>query len=152
MKRTILPLITVVLISSCDGEGSGVTITVEPEHHRVEVRMDGELFTAYRFGPGLEKPVLFPVNAPGGIAVTRGYPLEAREGERADHPPIWHARGYGLFSVNNLVQKAYQTDLPAVRHVLTEGESLTLKHRLAVVRGDPQEDEVNRLFSRFSEE
>jgi len=69
-----------------------------------------------------------------------------------NHPPLWHARGYGLFSVNNLGQKAYRGNLPALSRVMVKGESLTLKHRMAVVRGDPQEEEVNRLFSLFSQE
>lgn len=61
-------------------------LKVREEQHRVEVYMDGELFTAYRYESELEKPVLYPVHAPGGITVTRGYPLEPRAKERIDHP------------------------------------------------------------------
>jgi len=53
---------------------------------RVEVYLGGELFTSYRFEPALEKPVLFPLQAPDGTIVTRGYPIAAREKERVDHP------------------------------------------------------------------
>jgi hypothetical protein len=53
---------------------------------RVEVYVDSILFTSYRYEPTLEKPVLFPVHAPDGAPVTRGYPLAPRKKERVDHP------------------------------------------------------------------
>ena len=56
------------------------------EQQRVEVYVEGEFFTAYRYDTGLEKPLLFPLHAPGGIVLTRGYPLEPRARERVDHP------------------------------------------------------------------
>jgi hypothetical protein len=48
----------------------------------------------------LKKPVLYPLIAPGGVEVSRGYPLAPREGERTDHPHhagLWF--NYG--NVNN---------------------------------------------------
>lgn len=53
---------------------------------RVEVYVDSMLFTAYRYESTLEKPVLFPINAPDGTQVTRGYPLQPGKKERVDHP------------------------------------------------------------------
>jgi hypothetical protein len=44
------------------------------------------LLTRYCFYDSVMKPVLFPVNTPSGITVTRGYPLDPRPGERVDHP------------------------------------------------------------------
>jgi len=69
---------------------------VNEQARAVEVRFDGDLFTRYIFPGDLEKPVLFPVMAPGGVPVTRGFPLESREGERVDHPHhvgIWFNHG-----------------------------------------------------------
>lgn len=66
-------------------KNSEVELHVDEDHHRVEVFMDGEMFTAYLFDKDLEKPVLYPVLAPGGEPVTRGYPLEPRIKERVDH-------------------------------------------------------------------
>lgn len=53
---------------------------------RVEVYADSALFTVYRHESTLEKPVLFPVNAPDGHPVTRGFPLDPGPRERVDHP------------------------------------------------------------------
>jgi 4-amino-4-deoxy-L-arabinose transferase-like glycosyltransferase len=64
----------------------GITFVPREELQQMEVWIDGELFTAYRYGAELEKPVLYPVNGSGGLVVTRGFPIEPREKERVDHP------------------------------------------------------------------
>ena len=53
---------------------------------RVDVLVDGRPFTSYIYPTTLKKPVLYPIRSAGGIVVTRGFPLEARPGERVDHP------------------------------------------------------------------
>ena len=77
-----------ILLGSCSlaQNQEQVLLKVMEEEHRVEVYIGGELFTAYRYEATLEKPVLYPVNAPGGITVSRGFPLEPRGKERIDHP------------------------------------------------------------------
>lgn len=52
---------------------------------KVDVMVDGKLFTAYRWPDDVYKPILYPVISAGGSPVTRGFPLEPREGERNDH-------------------------------------------------------------------
>jgi hypothetical protein len=55
----------------------------------VDVFVDGKFFTSYIYSdtiPVLRKPVLYPVVAASGVTVTRGYPLQPRQGERIDHP------------------------------------------------------------------
>lgn len=66
--------------------GDSVHFKVQKYMNRVEVYVDSFLFTAYRHESSLEKPILFPVHAPDGNMVTRGYPLDPRPGERVDHP------------------------------------------------------------------
>jgi hypothetical protein len=70
-----------------------ISLNVQKHQDRIEVLVNGELFTAYRFDATLEKPVLFPVQAPDGTIVTRGYPIAPRGQERADHP---HHVGFWL--------------------------------------------------------
>ena len=64
----------------------GVRVTPDEAHHRVDVTIDGRPFTSYIWPVSLKKPVLFPLMAPDGTIVTRGYPLAPRAGERIDHP------------------------------------------------------------------
>jgi len=53
---------------------------------KVDVLIDGKLFTSYIYPDSLEKPVLYPINTAGGNTITRGWPLAPRPGERIDHP------------------------------------------------------------------
>lgn len=76
------------------------------DKHKVDVIVDGKLFTSYQYPENMEKPYLFPVYAPGGSVITRGFPLEPRKGERVDHPHhigIWfnHGNVNGLDFWNN---------------------------------------------------
>jgi hypothetical protein len=68
---------------------------------KVEVLVNGKLFTAYYFPQSIAKPVLYPIISAGGHEITRGYPLAPRAGERVDHPHhIGHWFNYG--DVNGL--------------------------------------------------
>ncbi|PZX54067.1 DUF6807 domain-containing protein [Algoriphagus chordae] len=53
---------------------------------KVDVIIDGEFFTSYIYPDSLEKPVLYPINTAHGNAITRGWPVAPRPGERVDHP------------------------------------------------------------------
>ncbi len=64
----------------------GVRVTANEVQRRVDITIDGEPFTSYLWPTSLKKPVLFPLIAPGGTVVTRGYPLTPHAGERVDHP------------------------------------------------------------------
>lgn len=64
----------------------GVTLVPSEKDRKVDVYVDGQLFTSYIYPASMEKAVLFPVKTAGGILVSRGFPLEPRAGERVDHP------------------------------------------------------------------
>jgi hypothetical protein len=66
--------------------GKGVAVTPDEAHQRVDITIDGAPFTSYIWPTTLKKPVLYPLIAPDGTVLTRGYPLEPRPGERVDHP------------------------------------------------------------------
>src|SRR5690606_28819047 len=53
---------------------------------KVDVIIDGEFSTSYIYPDSLEKPVLYPINTANGNAITRGWPISPRPGERVDHP------------------------------------------------------------------
>lgn len=65
-------------------EDAHVKLVKNNDEGKVDIFIDGELFTSYIQTD--EKPVLYPINTAQGTAVTRGYPLEPRAGERIDHP------------------------------------------------------------------
>ena len=56
------------------------------EEKKVDVFINGELFTSYIYPESMEKPVLYPIKTAQGTNITRGFPLDPRPGERVDHP------------------------------------------------------------------
>ena len=67
-------------------ESSQESVTLTQEEDRIVVKFGDELFTQYIF-KGYEKPILYPVMAPGEVAITRHYPMEkGKAGEATDHP------------------------------------------------------------------
>src|SRR5256885_2353453 len=81
---------TIFLVCSVLGKQntSSQRIRVVPNEtaQRVDISIDGQPFTAYIWPDRLAKPVLFPLRSAKGTLVTRGFPLEPRAAERADHP------------------------------------------------------------------
>ncbi|MGV8877704.1 MAG: PmoA family protein [Sphingobacteriaceae bacterium] len=63
-----------------------VSFKQDNQAHTVAVLLDGKLFTSFIYPDSLEKPVLYPINTVDEITVTRGFPLQPRDGERTDHP------------------------------------------------------------------
>jgi len=63
---------------------------------KIEVRLDGKLFTEYRY-EGYAKPILYPIIGPGGVPMTRNYPMKKGvKGEATDHPhhtSLWYTHG-----------------------------------------------------------
>ena len=61
-------------------------VSVVQKEDRIAVKFGEELFTQYIF-KGFEKPILYPVMAPGNVAITRSFPVEKKApGEATDHP------------------------------------------------------------------
>lgn len=86
--------------------GSRIDVAPNESARRVDIMVDGKPFTSYIWPTTLKKPTLFPLRTAKGTLVTRGYPLEPREGERVDHPHhvgLWlnHGDVNGLDFWNN---------------------------------------------------
>lgn len=65
-------------------------------------------------------------------------------------PAYAHARGYGLFSVNNLGQNAYDQKKEKVVYNLAPGESMTLRHRFYIRSGEVTKDQAEMVFRDFA--
>jgi hypothetical protein len=73
-----------------------VKLVRDDSKNKVDIIIGGKLFTSYQYPVNMEKPFLFPVIAPNGSVITRGFPIEPRKGERVDHPHhigIWFNHG-----------------------------------------------------------
>ncbi len=63
-----------------------VTFANDTINKKVEVRIEGNLFTSYVYDGQTPKPILYPILTKSGKTVTRGFPFEPRPNERTDHP------------------------------------------------------------------
>jgi hypothetical protein len=119
------PLLAAVAVFVIPGvTGSSVAaqspkITLTRAGERVTVNVGTELFTEYLMA-GYKRPILYPVNAPGGQSVVRNYPMVAGvEGESSDHPhhqSVWFAHG----DVNGLDFWSARAEIKNRTTVLTE--------------------------------
>ena len=84
------------LVLACACLPLSAAVTLERHDGTVDVLVDGQPFTSYVF-TGHRKPILFPVHGPGGVAMTRSWPMvEGVAGEAHDHPhheSIWFTHG-----------------------------------------------------------
>ncbi len=107
MKKVFFSiLMLMILLTSISAQNAKVKMVKADDRQRVDVIIDGKPFTSYQYPENLEKPFLSPIYAPSGSVITRGFPLEARKGERVDHPHhlgLWfnHGNVNGLDFWNN---------------------------------------------------
>ena len=90
----------------------GVKLVNVEDKQRVDVFVNGTLFTSYQYPGNLEKTFLYPVYSPDGTVITRGYPVEPRKGDRVDHPHhigIWFNHG----NVNGIDFWNNSSEIPA---------------------------------------
>lgn len=100
-KKALFLLLLAGTILPVAAQQKGFDFKESPGDKKLELFYGGQLVTAYYFHDSVRKPILFPVNTPGGVTITRGFPIEPRPGERTDHP---HHTGVWLNyeSVNGL--------------------------------------------------
>jgi hypothetical protein len=70
-------------------------VTFSEKQDGVTVSVDGSLFTEYRHGDS-SHVYYWPVIGPGGVKMTRSYPMEKVEGEETDHVhhrSMWFSHG-----------------------------------------------------------
>ncbi|HXW06795.1 MAG TPA: PmoA family protein [Vicinamibacterales bacterium] len=116
MWKTVGSTLAVIMLGALalPAQSGDVKVVVNDAAKRVDVTIDGKPFTSYIYPAGIKKPVLFPILTARGTPVTRGFPLEPRQGERVDHPHhvgLWF--NYG--DVNGLDFWNNSTSIPAER-------------------------------------
>ena len=68
--------------------------------------------------------------------------------QNLNYPAWWHARGYGLFAVNNLGGREFDKTASEVKKVLMPGEILTFTYKV-VIGGDLSDKELNEIDRSF---
>lgn len=92
---TIFKWLLLAVLVSCGPsqqmqQAGSITPRVDFIRHNADRRIDimagGQLFTSYRWPADVMKPVLYPLLTAKGTAISRGFPIAPRQGERVDHP------------------------------------------------------------------
>lgn len=103
--------------------GPSVGVTVKDAEHRVDITIDGQPFTSYLWATNQRKPVLYPLIAPDGTTVTRGFPFATLPGERVDHPHhagLWfnygNANSFDFWNNSDAIKPADQPKYGAIHH------------------------------------
>lgn len=86
MKTNIVLALFCFVILAALVAGQSVRIIPREQETRIDVEVDGKLFTSYRWDEKIRRPVLFPLMSVGGGFITRGFPIETRDGETIGHP------------------------------------------------------------------
>lgn len=67
-------------------QGPAITFEHDKAAKKVQISINGKVFTNYIYDGQTPKPILYPVLTQSGKTLTRGFPYEPRPGERVDHP------------------------------------------------------------------
>ena len=86
MARILATIILTFLLFAVWANAQTVKVVSNEAKQRVDVEIDGRLFTSYRWEERFKRPVLWPVMSAGGAFITRGFPFETRRGETIGHP------------------------------------------------------------------
>jgi hypothetical protein len=107
----------ILMAAYAAGCSAGQKVEFVQDANRIDVTAGGKPVTSYRYGRELTKPVLWPVQAPSGVTVTRSFPLgKDVAGESTDHP---HHIGV-FFTYDEVNGEGFwnnTTSPPQVKHV-----------------------------------
>jgi hypothetical protein len=99
--------------------------------NKIDILIGDNLLTTYQYGSELTKPILYPVNSPSGILLTRHFPFEIIPGESNDHP---HHMGifFAYDKVNDTGFWNNKTSPPQIKHIkitkMENGQLSTISH------------------------
>jgi len=75
-----------MLLFGQHGNKQSVDLKQNDAEKKVDVMVEGKLFTSYIYPDNVKKPVLWPVISPAGNMLTRSFPMINKAGDRTDHP------------------------------------------------------------------
>jgi hypothetical protein len=112
---------------------------------KVDVMIDGQLFTSYLWHEpvvrDIKKPVLYPIITSTGTEITRGYPLNPRPNERTDHPHqiglcfnYGHVNGLDFWNNSTAIPENRRDQYGTIKHLGIDELSGTPGQGLMITR------------------
>jgi hypothetical protein len=150
-------VLTVCMVVSSYKKKQRFTITEDKAQKRVDILVDGKPFTAYIYPDELMKPVLYPLRTTKGTLVTRGWPLDARPGERTDHPHhvgMWFnygdVNGLDFWNNSTAIPQAKKSKYGTIKHVAVNKMSANDHQAELVVTMHWQKPDGTNLIKQIS--
>jgi hypothetical protein len=124
LRKTLPAILSLVLTTTAFAkDGKGVQVTVNEAAHRVDITIADQPFTSYLWDTNQRKPVLYPLIAPDGTTVTRGFPFQTIQGERVDHPHhagLWfnygNANNFDFWNNSDAIKPADRGKYGSIHH------------------------------------
>jgi hypothetical protein len=93
----ILASAWLIVFASASHADEPARVTVETHPDYLDFRISKDLVTRYHIDKSVAKPYFWPVSGPGGVPLTRAWPMEkAPSGSSTDHPhqkSVWFCHG-----------------------------------------------------------
>lgn len=138
----IMASLSAVLLSQCNNKQS-IELVRNDAEKKVDVMIDGQLFTSYIYPDNVKKPVLWPVMSPAGNMLTRAYPMIKKEGDRTDHPHhvgIWlnygDVNGLDFWNNSEAIPEEKRADYGTIYHRSIEKTESSEGSALLVTKSD----------------
>ena len=72
--------------AQAQGKKNAIEVTRSASEKKITMTVDGKPFTEFIYPDTLEKHTLYPIYAPNGQKITRGFPVDPQPGDPTDHP------------------------------------------------------------------
>ncbi len=120
---SIVTLATCWIAAKENSPAERIRVVANEAERRVDITIDAQPFTSYIWPERLAKPVLYPLRTAQGTIITRGFPLEARPGERVDHPHqvgLWfnygNVSGFDFWNNSEAIKREDAPKMGSIRH------------------------------------
>ena len=114
---------------------------------QIAIRIDGQPFSEFYFGPAYPKPFLAPLQTATGVVVTRRYPMVKIEGESRDHQ---HHRGlfigYGEINGINFWENEFQYTSNAPKNFDSAKNGQMVLQKLNEVKSGKRTGKIDATF------
>jgi len=158
MKKLVVALFIVVGGFSAVWAQPKVNLVPKPSEKKIDVLIEGKLFTSYIYPTTLKKPVLWPVITAGGNEITRQYPLKIKEGERSDHPHhvgIWlnygDVNGLDFWNNSEVILKEDASKYGTIYHETLESAKSEKGKATLLTTASWQDSKGNKLLKEVTE-
>jgi hypothetical protein len=146
MKRLPFPAFAILLFVPAIYAAEPTALTAKKTDNAIEFYAGKELVARYHIGPDVAKPYLWPLNAPGGTCVTRGWPMqEGLPNETKDHvhqKSAWFCHGDVIPEGLELKIRSADKNVKGV-DFWSEGKGHGI---IACVRVDDPKSEANKAW------